>query len=184
MLYLEEDQLKRTPIKHARRPRPVRPTADFFSFSLEEVRQMVCCNGPRERLWLRFQSFLCSAGVERDFSHLYLTGSFVSKCEHPRSVEAILQTRVRYGAPAYAALAPFFAFGMGEIRSQFSTRLRFWIPGAPPGLEQIGRRNPRGFPASRAFVRIKLEQRPRAGTRMKSRRGPGWENLFPSALEF
>ncbi len=111
--------------------------APVFCCSLEEVRKLVCRTAERERWWLRFEAFLAEAGVERNFSHLHLTGPFFTSREPAGEIEAVLQARSHYGPAAFAALAPFLALGLREIRARYGVRLRFWVKGAPVGLRMV-----------------------------------------------
>jgi len=113
------------------------PGAPVFCCSLEEVRKLVCRTAERERLWLRFEAFLAEAGVERNFSHLHLTGPFFTNRDQACEIEAVLQARGNFGPAAFAALAPFLALGLGEIRARYGVRLRFWVKGAPAGLRLV-----------------------------------------------
>jgi hypothetical protein len=116
--------------------------APVFCCSLEEVRKLVCRTAERERWWLRFEAFLADAGVARNFSHLHLTGPFFTSRERACEIEAVLQARSNYGPAAFAALEPFLALGLREIRERYGVRLRFWVKGAPVGLRFVRGRSP------------------------------------------
>jgi hypothetical protein len=105
---------------------------------MEEVRQLVCTGREREKMWMGLQSFLVHANVAANFSHLNLVGPFISRHRRPRAIDLVLQTRAPYGPAAFAALHPFFAFGLAEIRQRYGVRLHFWIEGAPPSLRFMG----------------------------------------------
>jgi hypothetical protein len=114
-----------------------RAGAPIFCCSLGEVRELVRRSAERERAWLRFEAFLAAAGVERNFSHLHLTGPFFSRGERACEMDAALQTRSRFGPAAFAAVQPFLGLGLREIRARYGVRLRFWVKGAPAGLRLL-----------------------------------------------
>jgi hypothetical protein len=143
---------------------PARPAV--YVCSLPEVRQLVCSSPGREKMWLRLESFLARTNPGPSFSHLNLIGPFVSSRDHPREIDAVLQTRAFYGAAAFAALQPFFTLGLDEIRERYGIRLRFWIEGAPLGLRFIRGHGTVGAPSSmpglhelmrQGIVRVELD---------------------------
>jgi len=124
--------------------------------TLDEVRQLVCSNLQREKLWLGLESFLVRTQAGMRFSHLNLAGAFASRVEHPREIELFLQTRASYGPAALAAIAPLLELGLDEIYRNYRIRLGFWIEGAPK--EMCGYRNAiSSMTMRRDIVRVPLQ---------------------------
>jgi hypothetical protein len=73
------------------------------------------------------------------FAYAYIDGGFITNKALPEDIDVILQTRVSYGAEAFAAMEPFFAMGMDKIHARYSVHLHFWCEGFPGGLSDFRR---------------------------------------------
>jgi hypothetical protein len=107
--------------------------------ALDQLHTRLVFNPKRTILWERLQEFLRWAVATDNFSHVYIDGGFITNKSDPEDIDVILQTRVPYGAQAFAAMEPFFALGIDSIYSKYSVHLHFWCEGFPGGLSDFRR---------------------------------------------
>jgi hypothetical protein len=135
--------------------------------TLADVGERFAFNPARVKLWSQFLEFLKWAESTGAFSYVYIDGGFVTNKSNPEDIDVILQTRVRYGPEAFAAMEPFFAVGIDEIYTKYAVHLHFWCEGFPGGMSDFRRffqylrpqdAAPKGLKegAKKGIVRIKL----------------------------
>lgn len=107
--------------------------------SLPEIGARFAINPKRVVLWDRLQEFLRWAIETEKFGYVYIDGGFITNKANPEDIDVILQTRVRYGPEAFAAMEPFFAMGIDAIYAKYSVHLHFWCEGFPGGLSDFRR---------------------------------------------
>ena len=107
--------------------------------TLAQLQARFSFNPDRRRLWERLSKFLRWAESTDKFSHVYIDGGFITNKARPEDIDVILQTRVAYGAEAFAAMEPFFAAGLDVIYADYSVHLHFWCEGFPGGLSDFRR---------------------------------------------
>ncbi len=107
--------------------------------SLKSLRERFVFNAQRTVLWEKLEHFLQWATATGGFSYAYIDGGFITNKPAPEDIDVILQTKVRYGPEAFAAMEPFFARGIDAIYREHSVHLHFWCEGFPGGLSDFRR---------------------------------------------
>lgn len=102
--------------------------------TLADLEALTFTNDHRRRLGAQLVEFLEWTMLRPGISRVYLGGGFISSRPDPSDIDVILETEEAFGLKAFAAIEPFFAFGLDNLRSRYSVHIHFRMAGAPKSV--------------------------------------------------